>query len=274
MGTNYLALWLCSSLKESHHPMIASLPMYDWPEVREATNRWWQGLSKHLGVAAELDRNPDHFAPWRRQDLAFSQTCGYPFTHEFKGLLKYVGTPHYAVPGCEGANYCSLIFARGSRSLESLRGSVAVVNNPDSMSGMLALKLVFMPFATKGKFFARAIESGSHVNSMMAVRDGRADVCAIDAICAAMARRYRPDYLEGLVEIARSPFVPGLPFVTRSGDIEAMRQGLVAAFADSELQQCREQLFLSGHSALRPKAYERITELESDMQRAGGLELL
>ena len=94
-----------------------------------------------------------------------------------------------------------------------------------------------------------------------------------DAVCVAMARRYRPDYLEGLVEIARSPSVPGLPYVTRGGNIEAMRQVLVDAFADSDLQQCRAQLFLSGHSVLRPKAYERITDLERDMQKAGGLEL-
>jgi ABC-type phosphate/phosphonate transport system substrate-binding protein len=254
--------------------MIASFPMYDWPEVREATDAWWQGLSRHLGVTVELDRSPDHFVAWRQGDLLFSQACGYPFTHEFKGLLKYVATPHYAVQGCEGANYCSFIFARVDQPLDSFRGGIAAVNTPDSMSGMLALKLAFAPFARKGKFFDSAILSGGHVNSMLAVRDGLADVCAIDTVCVAMARRYRPDYLEGLVDIARSPSVPSLPYVTRSGDIDAMRDALVVAFADSELQDCREQLFLSGHSMLRPNAYERITDLESEMLKAGGLDLL
>jgi ABC-type phosphate/phosphonate transport system substrate-binding protein len=247
--------------------MIASFPMYDWSEVRNATDAWWRGLSRHFGVVLELDRNPDHFAAWRRVDLFFSQTCGYPFTHEFKGLLEYIGTPHYAVPGCEGAKYCSFIFARVDQPLDSFRGGIAAVNTPDSMSGMLALKLAFAPFAREGKFFAS-------VKSMIAVRDGLADVCAIDAVCVAMARRYRPDYLEGLVEIARSPSVPSLPYVTRSGNIDAMREALVAAFANSELQECRERLFLSGHSVLRPNAYERITDLESELQKAGGLELL
>jgi ABC-type phosphate/phosphonate transport system substrate-binding protein len=189
-------------------------------------------------------------------------------------LLKYVATPHYAVSGCEGANYCSFIFTRIDQSLDSFRGGIAAVNNPDSMSGMLALKLAFAPFARQGKFFGGVTESGSHVNSMLAVRDGLADVCAIDAVCVAMARRYRPDYLEGLIEIARSPSVPSLPYVTRNGNIDAMRAALVAAFADSELQECREQLFLSGHSVLRPNAYERITDLEREMQKAGGLALL
>jgi ABC-type phosphate/phosphonate transport system substrate-binding protein len=248
--------------------------MYDWPEIRETTNTWWRGLSRHLGVAIDLDRNSDHFAAWRRDDLYFSQTCGYPFTHEFKGLLKYIGTPHYAVPGCKGATYCSFIFARVDQPLELFRGKVVAVNNPDSMSGMLALKLAFAPLAKGRKFFARAIESGGHVNSMIAVRDGKADVCAIDAVCVAMAKRYRPDYLEGLVEIARSPAVPSLPFVTRCGNVEDMRTGLVEAFADSELRVCRDQLFLSGHSVLGPTAYVRITDLENEMQKAGGLDLL
>ena len=248
--------------------------MYDWPEVRGATDAWWHGLSRHLGIALELDRNPDHFAAWRQGGLYFSQTCGYPFTHEFKGLLNYVATPHYAVPGCEGANYCSFIFARVDQPLDSFRGGIAAVNNSDSMSGMLALKLAFAPFAREGRFFASAIESGAHAKSMIAVRDGLADVCAIDAVCVAMARRYRPDYMEGLVEIARSLSVPALPYVTRSSNIDGMRAALVVAFADSELQECREQLFLSGHSVLGPNAYERITNLESEMQKAGALELL
>jgi ABC-type phosphate/phosphonate transport system substrate-binding protein len=254
--------------------MIASLPMYDWPETRAATDAWWKGLARHLGVSLELDRRADHFAVWRRDDLTFSQTCGYPFTHEFKGLLNYISTPHYNVDGCEGANYASLVFARDRQPLETFRGSVAAVNNPDSMSGMLALQLVFAPLAVNGKFFSKATLSGGHVNSMVAVGDGRADVCAIDAVCVAMAKRYRPDYLRGLVEIARSPLVPSLPFVTRGGNMDVMRQALVAAFKDESLHEIRDQLFLSGQSVLRPHAYERITDLERDMQKAGGLELL
>jgi ABC-type phosphate/phosphonate transport system substrate-binding protein len=254
--------------------MLASLPMYDWPEVRGATDTWWAGIARHLGVAGGLDRRLDYFAVWRRSDLTFSQTCGYPFTHEFKGLLQYVSTPHYQVDGCAGANYSSFIFARDSQPLGNFRGAIAAYNNSDSMSGMLALKLVFAPLTIHGKFFSKAIESGGHINSMIAVRDGRADVCAVDAVCVAMARRYCPDYLHGLVEIARSPLVPSLPYVTRAGNMDDMRRALVAAFNDESLHEARDQLFLAGQSVLRPNAYERITELEGDMEMAGGLDLI
>ena len=82
---------------------------------------------------------------------------------------------------------------------------VAAVNTPDSMSGMLALKLVFAPLAEQGRFFSRAVETGGHLASLAAVQSGDADVCAIDCVCVAMAKRYRPSALEGLVEIGRSP---------------------------------------------------------------------
>jgi ABC-type phosphate/phosphonate transport system substrate-binding protein len=254
--------------------MIASLPMYDWPEVRSATDAWWKGLGRHLGVAVGLDRSLDYVAVWRRSDLAFSQTCGYPFTHEFKGLLNYISTPHYSVDGCVGADYCSLVMAREKQPLEAFRGAVAAVNTRDSMSGMLALQLVFTRSATGGKFFAKAFETGGHVNSMKAVREGKADVCAVDAVCVGLARRYRPDYLQGLVEIARSPLVPALPFVTRRPDMDVLRNALVEAFHDESLDAIRGQLFLGGQSVLRPNAYERITDLERDIQKAGGLDLL
>ncbi|MGE0005329.1 MAG: phosphate/phosphite/phosphonate ABC transporter substrate-binding protein [Parvibaculaceae bacterium] len=255
--------------------MTISLPMYDWPEVRGATDAWAQGILRHLGCEnAALDRNPDYFSGWRRADLLFSQTCGFPFTHEFRGRLGYVATPHYAVPGCEGPRYCSLVFAREHRPLAGFRGSRAAINNPDSMSGMLALKLVFASHAESGRFFSRVIETGRHVGSMIAVRDRQADVCAIDAVCVALARRYRPDCLEGLVEIARSPLVPGLPFVTAGHrDPTDLRRALVHAFADPDLAQAREALFLDRHSVLADDAYDLILGLERQMEETGGLRL-
>jgi ABC-type phosphate/phosphonate transport system substrate-binding protein len=140
---------------------------------------------------------------------------------------------------------------------------------------MLALKLVFAPHAKDGRSFSHVIETGSHIGSMLAVRDSRADICAIDAVCVAMARRYRPDYLDGLVEIARSPMVPSLPIVTAPGrDLAELRLALARAFADPDLSQPREALLLDDHSVLAEDAYDLILSLEQQMEDAGGLELL
>jgi ABC-type phosphate/phosphonate transport system substrate-binding protein len=185
-----------------------------------------------------------------------------------------VATPHYDADGCEGADYCSIIFARQHCDAEALRGGIAAVNTPDSMSGMLALKLVFARYAKEGRFFARAIETGGHLNSLAAVQEGQADVCAIDCVCVALARRYRPEALAGLVEIARSPVVPGLPLITRAGNVGAIRDGLRRAFADPALHAVRQALLLSGWSVPDAAAYERIITLEAAMEEQGGVALL
>lgn len=254
--------------------MIAALQMYDWPEIGQATDQWWAGLARHLEIDLPLSRPADFTAPWYRGDLILAQTCGYPFTHALKGLVKLVATPHYDADGCDGPDYCSIVFARDRRPLQDYRGTIAAVNTADSMSGMLALKLVFAPHAKAGWFFSGAVETGGHMNSMAAVRGGQADVCAIDCVCVGLARRYRPEALHGLVEIARSPAVPGLPWITRAGDPPSIRDGLAQAFADPDLRTAREALLLSGFSARDVTAYDRIISLEAEMERGGGLKLL
>ncbi len=245
--------------------IVASLPMYDWPEIRDATDAFWQGFAKHAGLAGKLDRQTDYGELWRDQKLMFSQTCGYPFTHNFKSLLNYIATPHYEADGCESANYCSMIFAREQKPLVEFYGSAAAINTADSMSGMLALKLVFAPHVKGGEFFRRVKISGSHRNSLRAVRTKYADVCAIDSVCVALVKKYCPEELEGLVEVARSPSVPALPFVTRAGDAIQLSKALKKAFADPELKSAREALLLGGMSVLPAGAYDKILELENTL---------
>jgi len=239
--------------------------MYDWPELRQHTDAFWQGYAKHAGQAGILDRTTEYVELWRNPKLDFSQTCGYPFTHEFKGLLNYIATPHYACAGCDDATYSSFVFAREVKPLKDFRGKTAAINSMDSMSGMLALKLAFAPFVDNGEFFERKIMTGGHLNSLRAVREGKADVCAIDAVCVALAEKYRPQDLKGLVMIAQSPMVPSLPFVTRARDPEQMRVALKKTFADPELKTAREALLMYGFSNLGAGAYDSITKLENNL---------
>jgi ABC-type phosphate/phosphonate transport system substrate-binding protein len=242
--------------------MIASLPMYDWPEIREATDQWWAGIARHMSVHADLWRSEDFQAAWSNPDLMFSQTCGYPFTHAFRGQLQLVATPHYAAAGCEGPNYCSFIFTRNTAPIATFRGAKAAINGMDSMSGMLALKLA----VGENDFFGSEIITGSHIASLQAVQTGEADICAIDAICVALARRHRPELLKGLNIISASPQVPGLPYVTRQNEVSKLRHALKNALADPELQHARETLLIAGASELPVSAYDIILKLENDLR--------
>lgn len=251
--------------------MVASLPMYDLPELREATDRFWHAIAREAGLEGELLRVEDYHGVWRRPDLEFSQTCGYPLTHEFREKLKLIATPHYSGDGNEGPNYRSIVFARELLPLAAFGGKRSAFNNPDSMSGMLALKLVFAPFAEKGRFFSSAIQTGGHYRSLEAVSEGRADVCAIDTVCVELFRRHRPQIFDGLVEVARSPSIPALPFVTVSGDPGRLRGALSAVFADPGMAAVRETLLLQGLSVLSMEDYNVILDLEDTMESAGGL---
>ncbi len=234
--------------------MIASLPMYDFPEVREATDALWSALAQELGSDELLDRRVLHSDVWRREDLLFSQTCGYPLTHEFRGVLTYVATPHYDVDGCEGPRYSSVLLARHAKPVAVFDGCVAAVNAMDSMSGMLALRLCIRP--------SREVLSGGHIASMEMVRSGAADICAVDFVTYALARRYRPQAVEGLVDVGRSPLVPGLPYVTRSGHVDKLRAALRDVFTDPALEVHRKALMISGVSVLDADAYDVIVRLE------------
>ena len=260
--------------------------MYDWPEVREATDAWARGMAQHLReqgfpeTPSEPLRRRDYGEAWLSPDLLLSQTCGYPLTHAYSRFLTPLLTPHYSVEGCSGPNYSSFIMVRRSadiRRLADLRSHVSAINDRHSMSGMLALKLMFAPLAQAGDFFARTIETGSHLESLRAVREGRADVCAIDAVCLALAKRYRPELLEDLTELACSPLLPGLPMVTSSRrsaeDLDRLRLALQAAFVDPKLASVRSRLFLAGASILDIDDYAIILDLERDLQRRGDLTL-
>ena len=240
----------------------ASLPMYDWPELRAATDAFWVGLAPYARVSGVLDRRGRYDQLWRDPALIFSQTCGYPFTHEYAGVLKYVATPHYAADGCDAANYSSLIFAREALRPAQFEHAKPAVNSLDSMSGMLALKLVF---AAHPRALAAPLMTGSHMQSMAAVQAGIADVCAIDAVVVAMARIHRPQLLAGLFEIARSPKVPGLPFVTRSANVVILQDALHKVFADPALAKVLGALLLTGFSILPDDAYTAIERLDAQL---------
>lgn len=238
--------------------------MYDWPEMRVHTDAFWRGLAQHAQRTGTLSREGNYSGLWLHPNLTFSQTCGYPFTHKLKGLVNYIATPHFNVAGCQGANYFSIVFAREQKPLAEFYGATLAVNNADSMSGMLAPKLVFAPHRIKGEFFRRIKITGSHRNSLAAVRAKQADVCAVDAVCVSLAKKYCPQELDGLFEIGRSPLVPGLPFITKE-DPNPWRNALAKTFNDPALQATREALLMTNYSVLPENAYDVILELENSL---------
>lgn len=255
---------------------VASLPMYDLPELRDATDAWWRGLARAFGEAGvadvpdALDRGDDYRGLWRRPDLLFSQTCGYPLMNELSGRARLVATPRYSAPGCAGADYCSFVIVRGDSAhgdLESLRGTRCAVNGSNSQSGYSALRALVAPHARAGKFFGEVAVSGGHGKSIEMVATGSADVAAVDCVTHGLIARYRPAALENIRILCRTASAPNLPFITRSSAddelVDRIRAGLRQAFADPELAGVRDALMLAGCEFLGMESYDRIVAMEN-----------
>lgn len=153
---------------------------------------------------------------WRRDDLLLSQTCGYPLVHGLAPHVRLIGTPRFAVSGCHRQTYRSAIVVRatdGPTTIEACRGLRAACNGPDSHSGMNALRHVVAPLAREGHFFGDVLQTGSHLASLAAVGDGRADVAAIDCVTLAFAAEHHPALVAGIRRIGVTRAVPGLPFI-------------------------------------------------------------
>ena len=82
-GTNVVRL--------TTHP-VAGLPMYDWPEVRDAGDALWSAIVERLrakGIEAP-DRvwrptRPEEL--WAHPDLLIGETCGWQVVDQLRGRI-------------------------------------------------------------------------------------------------------------------------------------------------------------------------------------------
>jgi ABC-type phosphate/phosphonate transport system substrate-binding protein len=254
---------------------IVSLPWYDLPETRDATDALWRSIAEQLRrtgmnvVPDTLERELHHHEQWLHPSLMFTQACGYDVAVDHARFLRVVAAPCFVLPGCEGHDYSSYVVVRGddpAKALADLRGRKAVVNNASSHSGTNAFRAVIAPMAEDGRFFGEITLSGSHVASADLLQHKVADVACIDCVTWGLLMMHRPSALEGLRVLAHTPPAPAPPYVTsmRYGKVFArkLQRALANAVNDPELTEARKQLGLGGVTPLDNTAYQRILDLE------------
>jgi ABC-type phosphate/phosphonate transport system substrate-binding protein len=254
---------------------IASLPMYDLPELREANDALWAALRARLlaqGVDClprALTREPDLDAIWNAPNLLVAQTCGYPFMTRLRHRVRLVATPRYLARGCDGPFHrAAIVVRKGSRaqSLADLRGLRLAFNAPDSNTGVNLLRAELAQVAHGAGFFAATVSTGSHADSAAAVAEGRADVASIDCVTWAFLQRLRPALTERLAVLAWTARSPGLPLVTsRLTDRTTftwLRQALDELARDPGLAPLRRELLLDGFHSLPEPHYRTLLYFE------------
>jgi ABC-type phosphate/phosphonate transport system substrate-binding protein len=258
---------------------LASLPLYDLPELRAATDRLWERLAHHLeragvpDVPERLDRETPYDRIGQARSLLFAQVCGYPFTHADRRHLRIIAAPRYAVPGCEGPMYRSAIVVEAdsrAESLADLRGAACAVNGFDSHSGANALAFEASRVATADEkhepFFGRVVVTGGHEASLAAVAEGACALASIDAVTYALLAERRPRALAGTRFLAWTEAAPAPPFVTRHTEsdavCDAMVEALEALVQDPTAGDARHAVRLEGVERIPASAYSRIEDME------------
>ena len=102
--------------------------------------------------------------------------------------------------------------------------------------------------------------TGSHLASVAAVRNGDADLAAVDGVTIALLRTHRPAALDGLHIVGHGPLVPTLPLITAS-DVHVVRAAIVAALDDAATADARHALLIDRFVPLELEDYEGVTAL-------------
>ncbi len=243
---------------------VATLPMYDWPEVRDATDAFWAALSARLteaGVSAPdaLDRARPEAETWADATLLFSQACGMDHVAGAARATRVIATPVYESEGCGGGRYSSAFVARKGAADDLLRAAAPfAANSEGSLSGWVAPALHLGAGA-----IGDVIWTGSHRASVVAVAEGKADLAAIDAVAWDLARRFEPA-AEELAVIGWTDQLPAPPFVTSaltpSGVRAKLRAQLVETLVDPETEALRHELRLARIVAFADTDYDPVRE--------------
>jgi len=271
---------------ETAAALAASLPMYDLPELRRATDGWWAVLARALTraglpeVPSALDRQREREAVWRDPHLLLTQTCGYPITHGFAGVLRAVAAPDYRAEGCGDGLYRSVFVVRDddpAAGLADLRGRTVAANDPESQSGCNCLRAAVAPLAKEQQFFSEVRWTGAHRASLAAVASGAADIAAIDGVTFALVGDVAPAEASGLRVLAWSEPAPALPYAataaTPTDRMDRLRDGLAAAVADPEGAAARDALRLRDLIPTDDAAYAPIVAMRETAEARGYPEL-
>jgi ABC-type phosphate/phosphonate transport system substrate-binding protein len=217
--------------------MIASLAMYDRPETRSATDRFWALIRDGLrvrGIAAPdaLETANPFMETWTDPELVFSQTCGRPFRLGLHETTQLVGTPDFGLADCPPGYYRSALVVRARdprTTLQDFGAATFAYNGEDSQSGWSA---PLVHAEARGIRFADRMNTGSHVASAKAVARGEADIAGLDAMTWDLIKRYE-ECASNLRVLDWTVPTPGLPYITAMGQpaeriAEAVAQAIEA----------------------------------------------
>jgi ABC-type phosphate/phosphonate transport system substrate-binding protein len=247
-----------------------SLPMYDFPQVRESTNRILEALVEALRRAGEdvdvvFPENTAHHnlvEHWESPDTYLSQSCGLPFVEHLYSFVDVIGTLGWSGISDERGWYRTVIVARetlGIDDIADVAGLRPVISNPASLSGWCSLGWALAQVSDDPHFVEPHRIGGGHRGSLRMLQEHEADFASIDPGTFQLLARHEPELVSGLSLIGYGPQVPATPLhITkrdRHVDIDRIRMVVAEAFASPALADARVAIGIDGFVPLDNAPY-------------------
>jgi ABC-type phosphate/phosphonate transport system substrate-binding protein len=265
-------------------PRLASLPMYDFPELTNAHDALWDFVAERLNdegvseVPALLDRTIAYDQTWTDPGLLLGQSCGLPIVDQLDGIVAVLGGFSVADGTPESTYRSKLVVHKDSTAhalsdLDWSTGVRAVINGWDSLSGCASLgaacaEALRHGFLPPDAAFASVEPTGGHVHSAAALADRSVDLACMDGHTLALLQRHRPESVAHIRVLAVGPMVPCLPLITAlSADdelVQSLRSALSAAAVAESLVASRETLGITGFVTYGNERYELVRSLRDN----------
>lgn len=260
----------------------ASLPMYNFPGMRQANAAFWAALAGLLRQAG-LESVPDALTVERApvpdrigEEVLFTQTCGYPLQTIYQGQHQLLARPCYDGAGCVGWTHSAFIMVpqdSPARTVANLRGGRFALNSLHSNSGMNLPRRLIADLAQGRPFFGQVIETGGHGASLRLLQAGGADCASIDCMTIAFAQDCQPELVAGLRILAQTPPSPAIPFVTShttdAPTLAALKTGLFRMSDDPAYRGVLDGLRIGRIEPALEQDYRRLLDYEHEAAELG-----
>lgn len=237
----------------SNHRAIAEFGFYPFDDVAWAYDKLWAAIAKRCSwLPIELTRTKDPTNIWLSDDLFVSQTCGWPLVTRLAAKVRVVGAFRQTTPESASHFYRSVVVGRVDGTPFDFQGSIAAVNDLESLSGWISL--IAAIHGPQESWRGEVRVSGSHADSVRMLCRGEADIASIDSVTLAHLRRIDAAAIDSLFVICNGPLVPCLPIIAHrsisDSQLVELRRAIGEATRDRKNADAAAALFISGFDSL------------------------
>jgi ABC-type phosphate/phosphonate transport system substrate-binding protein len=247
---------------------IAELGFYPFDDVAWAYDKLWAATASRCSwLPRKLTRTTNPLNLWLSENEFVSQTCGWPLVTRLSDKVSVIGAFRQTTPESASHFYRSVVVGRVDGTPFDFQGSIAAVNDLESLSGWISL--IAAIHGPQEAWRGETIISGSHSESVRMLCRGEVDIASIDSVTLAHLRRIDAIAIDSLHVICNGPIVPCLPIITHRSVSDSrrdeLRQALSESTRDPNIADATSALFISGFDALELEDYLPLLSLTPNL---------